>query len=697
MLNVILIINALCLVWLATYCYFKKNTKEAYLFIVFALSLATWNTCVFFNKTIFFPNYVNLVSQIQLTAVLLSLYIFYLFCFLYTRSHRNRWPEFTLATSAFILIVLGLFFTDYVSVAYLEGSKLKFNDGWGFAVYGIYSYVISIRFIKVLIDALRQKVSNKNQVFLLVFGKGVFVFCLIIFNILLPYFGVFDYLFIGYLSSVLLSVIIFYIVTKENFLDLTPVIKPEVSWFMTYIIIFVTVLIDYELTRNYQTIDVISCSLLCLFWAFYAKRFQYFLLTTARRQFLRGWYDKPKLIDTILKDLTNLDSRHSIIENTAKRLLAALNIQSFLLILPVKNQKRETIHFICKKNHFNNSFTEYPSKKIKSIFKGLSLPMKDSAIPFKLRQYIEKISNQPFTYSAIIPFSSAGLIEGILFLGEREDNLNSEDIEILKQIMHYTNSALYRLAPISEIEKKLFQSSRKMKLLEELGAQIAHELRTPLASLQLANQSIENKMKKNTLLAEDKPTFDEFDDLLSKSQKIIMNMNITLDILLNNMKSSKFIIGEHEEFTAVKLIEQSIEEYPFKSNSQKELIKVQYDNDFTITGSLILLKYTIFNMLKNAFYYIEQAHKGDITIWFETNDQFNQIHIHDTSSGIPSSILPHIYDAFYSSKTAADGHGLGLSFCKRVLESHHGEIDCQTEEKSFTEFILKLPKLLKKD
>ena len=70
--------------------------------------------------------------------------------------------------------------------------------------------------------------------------------------------------------------------------------------------------------------------------------------------------------------------------------------------------------------------------------------------------------------------------------------------------------------------------------------------------------------------------------------------------------------------------------------------------------------------------------------------------IRDSGSGIPTDKLPRIFDRFYTTKQGPDasgkgGTGLGLAFCRDVIEAHHGRIRVESTVGRGTAFILKLP------
>ena len=65
----------------------------------------------------------------------------------------------------------------------------------------------------------------------------------------------------------------------------------------------------------------------------------------------------------------------------------------------------------------------------------------------------------------------------------------------------------------------------------------------------------------------------------------------------------------------------------------------------------------------------------------------------DNGTGIPADIREKIFDPFFTTKPAGEGTGLGLSLSYDiVVKQHGGRLDVNSEENSFTEFVLTLPR-----
>jgi signal transduction histidine kinase len=78
----------------------------------------------------------------------------------------------------------------------------------------------------------------------------------------------------------------------------------------------------------------------------------------------------------------------------------------------------------------------------------------------------------------------------------------------------------------------------------------------------------------------------------------------------------------------------------------------------------------------------------------QSEEYYITVSISDTGSGIPHDKLPFIFEPFFRVKGKEEKHrgsGLGLTFCKKIMASHGGEIWATSKEGEGTTFMLKFP------
>ncbi|MEI8173723.1 MAG: hybrid sensor histidine kinase/response regulator [Deltaproteobacteria bacterium] len=98
------------------------------------------------------------------------------------------------------------------------------------------------------------------------------------------------------------------------------------------------------------------------------------------------------------------------------------------------------------------------------------------------------------------------------------------------------------------------------------------------------------------------------------------------------------------------------------------------------------------NIIGNATKYTPAG--GKITVSAQHDEYYVTASISDTGTGIPQDKLPFIFEPFFRVKGKDEKHrgsGLGLTFCKKIVESHNGVIEVSSREGEGTIFLLKFP------
>lgn len=220
-------------------------------------------------------------------------------------------------------------------------------------------------------------------------------------------------------------------------------------------------------------------------------------------------------------------------------------------------------------------------------------------------------------------------------------------------------------------------------LLKNLGGSIAHEMRNPLNSILIAIEEIES------LHCKENPIGLKTISLTKTCKEMIKNGNSIINITLENIQGKPI---DSQSFTCLAFnacMNSVLDSYAFRTG---ERAKVTFKNhhDFHFMGDASLFSYTMFNLLKNALYYLKSYPESRIEITAHHIHGKNMVIFRDTGPGIPARLIPKLFDGF-TTFGKAEGTGLGLPFCKRVMDSFGGSIYCRSVEGQYTEFILTFP------
>ncbi|MHA6528838.1 sensor histidine kinase [Paenibacillus sp. BAC0078] len=212
-------------------------------------------------------------------------------------------------------------------------------------------------------------------------------------------------------------------------------------------------------------------------------------------------------------------------------------------------------------------------------------------------------------------------------------------------------------------------------------ADIAHQLRTPLTSVNLILSLLANNPDEN----ERKAFVRETEELLVR-----MDWLITSLLKLSRLDAG-IVVFQSEQIDVNNLISTALR--PFLISMELHDIDVQIDapQGITIQGDSGWLSEAIQNILKNC---MESAGgKGKLEIVCTDNPLFTEISIHDSGAGFDKEDLPCLFDRFYRGKNPnATGYGIGLALCKMIITRQGGLITAKNHPQGGAVFAIRFPK-----
>ena len=218
---------------------------------------------------------------------------------------------------------------------------------------------------------------------------------------------------------------------------------------------------------------------------------------------------------------------------------------------------------------------------------------------------------------------------------------------------------------------------------------MAHELRTPLATMSLVGEAMAGIAKTPSADAPDP----RIARLAQRLQVLVHNMNHQIDTQIVNAR----LLGlpnYKEPVQAGPLMREIIADYPYRSSQERECLVLQVRQDFVFEFSAALFSQVMSNLIKNALKALAAAdapvQRGDLVIEVGTWQNRGRITVSDRGTGIAAQFQPRIFDAFFSTDRGT-GHGLGLAFCRRAVQDAHGVITVHSEPGKGATFTLDLP------
>lgn len=280
------------------------------------------------------------------------------------------------------------------------------------------------------------------------------------------------------------------------------------------------------------------------------------------------------------------------------------------------------------------------------------------AVYFSTKRTLQPIHNLSEQVAAITENNLDERVSG----GERKDEVG--------MLCRSFNVMLERLGNSFSMQKRF-------------SANVAHELKTPLATMQASVQ---------VMRLGQTPTPDECERMLDTIERNTGRLRSIIEDLMRlcneQEQFEKNEIPLSELFSAIFAeLTRSLAE----KHIQTEIDCTEYP---TVIGNYGLLYRALFNLVENAVKYNREG--GSITISSSIKNNIGEICIKDTGNGIPQEELPLIFEPFYrvnkSRSRKTGGAGLGLAVAKTIIERHGWSITVESAMETGTEIVIHLYK-----
>ena len=246
-----------------------------------------------------------------------------------------------------------------------------------------------------------------------------------------------------------------------------------------------------------------------------------------------------------------------------------------------------------------------------------------------------------------------------------------------------------RFAERIETEKQLIQKnqeleeSKRLSLIGEFAAGIAHEINNPLAVIHAKGQLLEMQLDQ---LNQEKT---ESSEKIMDSLEAIKRMTLHTSDLIKNLKtfSSKANFEKLDLVTLTDVIDMVLKISEQKCSNVGIQIDTNIDPNVKLTCSPSGLAQVILNLVSNSIDAIESQKDKWITIESNISSQTLKIIITDSGRGIPDEIVKKITQPFFSTKDPGKGTGLGLAISLKTIEKMKGQLYYNPKSEN-TQFII---------
>lgn len=217
------------------------------------------------------------------------------------------------------------------------------------------------------------------------------------------------------------------------------------------------------------------------------------------------------------------------------------------------------------------------------------------------------------------------------------------------------------------------------------SADASHQLKTPIAVLRAG---IDEILDQPGIAPEQQ---DRIGDLLQQTRRLT---SVAENLLLLSRADTGRLALRETEFDLRNLLEGSLEDARVLGAGSNLEVNTSIPETLPMKGDLEMIALTLQNLIENAVKYNRDG--GKILVSAEQSDNGIQICVGNTGRGIPAERAPHIFERFYRARgdEQMPGHGLGLSIARELARAHGGDLTLTESKEDWTEFCLRLGKLV---
>jgi PAS domain S-box-containing protein len=290
-------------------------------------------------------------------------------------------------------------------------------------------------------------------------------------------------------------------------------------------------------------------------------------------------------------------------------------------------------------------------------------------------KYFRELSTKSYITAVFI---ARNRVIGNISLGTSKRNFTVEDAEFLKQVVYRFSLALYN--------SRLFEEARNaMRAREDILSIVSHDLKNPIAAMDLACQIARSK------ISSDYPP-EEIQKYIEKAAKANNQMKRLVSLLLNfgKLESGTFV-AKKQNMSLTDLF-RDVEEI-FRGIADRSAIALEFSvsKDIKFAGDFNALSQAVSNLTANALKFCPSHSRVVVSGKLGINNML-EISVEDNGPGIPECQQARLFDRFWQPhRSKKEGAGLGLYIVRGVARAHGGDVRVDSKVGVGSKFSICIP------
>ncbi|MEO8045497.1 MAG: heavy metal sensor histidine kinase [Spartobacteria bacterium] len=236
------------------------------------------------------------------------------------------------------------------------------------------------------------------------------------------------------------------------------------------------------------------------------------------------------------------------------------------------------------------------------------------------------------------------------------------------------------LQPLANgFNKMLGRLEESFTRLSQFSADLAHELRTPIAILRGEAEGALTKPRSN----------EQYREVIESSLEEFHGLSAMIDNLLFLARAETSGSFNRKPLDGRAALEEIREFY--EAISQDQGVEIRCQGDGEVFADPGLFRRALINLVTNALRFTPSG--GTVTVALDRENGTSKVSVADTGCGISSQHVPHVFDRFFRGDAPrnSQGTGLGLAIVKSIMQVHEGDVAVQSKQNEGTVVTLSFP------